>query len=79
MKLQDQVTLQQRADLNTATSTVYVIVFIAAIITYSMYTHHLQKQRARLRVKVSTFNLRIRIYLYYKMKYVYPHTIIICM
>lgn len=53
LKLQDQEQ-QRAAGLNTATATVYSILFAMATLACFTYKHRLQDQRAHHRVKVST-------------------------
>jgi len=46
---------QQVAGLDTATTTVYVVTFAAALLIYFVYAHRLKDRRAHHRVKVSIF------------------------
>jgi len=51
-KIQDKEQ-QRAAGLDTAITTVYVIIFAAAMLAYFTYAHHLQKRRAYHKVNVS--------------------------
>lgn len=54
LKLQDGEQ-QRAAGLDTATTTIYVIVFAATMLIYFTYAHRLQDRLAHHRVKVSIY------------------------